>query len=87
MTVCASYSSFASRFPASLSREVVRQLYVDSLLAVLAKDPSYIWGHKTELAISCRVDHSSRAFSLGEVTRKAVFQFGKCLNRDLLFSW
>jgi len=87
VTVCASYSSFASRFPVSFSREFVKQLYIDSLLAVMAKDPSYTWGHKTELAISCRADHSSRAFSLGEVTRKAVFQFGKCVNQDLLFSW
>ena len=87
MTYHVPFSTFQQPFPRTFSRERVVSLYIDSLLAVLAKDPSYRWASKTELSISCRCEDSSRAFSLGQITRKAVFQFGVLINKSEVLGW
>lgn len=82
-----SFSTFRQNFPKTAPQALVRECYLNSLMAQLSKDPSYIWAHKSEIAISCRQPDSSRAFSLGEITKKAIFQFGKCLNLEEVLGW
>lgn len=85
--LAAPFSAFRQNFPKSVPQSFVKECYLSHLLASLAKDPSYIWAHKTEIAISCRTSNSSKAFMLGDLTKKAIFQFGKCLNLEEVMGW
>ena len=81
------FSTFRQNFPKSVPQAFIKECYLNFLLAPLAKDPSYVWAHKTEIAISCRHPESSKAFMLGELTKQAIFQFGKCLNLEEVMGW
>jgi hypothetical protein len=86
MPIVSPFSQFRQNFKKGTDREFVRGRYVDYLLAIAARDPSYRWAAPYEFTVAVEVRREESAFAHGKEFKKIVLRFAK-LEGEEFWGW